>query len=441
MLSRRRAARGPLQSLRLRLTAVCTLLTALVLGAALWAGWSMARRQYRESADALLAGSLSGLLEKLETTGCISDRFLAELETQGQTVACLWDNGRPLQFAGVWQPATPREELARRALEAAGGEGIWYNVVSGRRWQAPLAVQGAAGEAYTGYAARPARPDGVLVLLLQDTAVHRRALTALAGRYLALGLCGVCALALAGWVLAGLAISPTAQSIARQREFVAAASHELRTPLAAVDASLSAARLSPAEGGRFLQAAQRETRRMARLVDDLLLLAGSDAGSWQLRPARLLPEEVCRQAYEQFLPLAAAANRRLALRLPPDPAPEILGDEERLVQLLGVLLANALEYAPPGSAVELALETHGRQAALLVRDHGPGIPDSEKQRVFDRFYRAERSRTSREHFGLGLAVAAELCRLHGGRLAVQDTPGGDGRPCGATFVLELPGAP
>ena len=441
MLSRKKAARGPLQSLRLRLTAVCTLLTALVLGAALWAGWSMARRQYRESADALLAGSLAGLLEKLETTGCISDRFLAELEAQGQTVACLWDNGRPLQFAGVWQPATPRQELARRALEAAGGEGIWYNVVSGRRWQVPLAVRGAAGESYTGYAARPARPDGVLVLLLQDTAVHRRALAALAGRYLGLGLGGVCALALAGWVLAGLAMRPTAEALARQQEFVAAASHELRTPLAAVDASLSAAGLCPDECGRFLQAAQRETRRMARLVDDLLLLAGSDAGAWQMRFARLLPEEVCRRAYEQFLPLAAAADRRLVLRLPPAPAPEILGDEERLVQLLGVLLTNALEYAPPGSAVELALETHGAQAALLVQDHGPGIPDSEKPRVFDRFYRSERSRANRAHFGLGLAVAAELCRLHSGRLSVRDTPGEDAKPCGATFVLELPGAP
>ena len=180
---------------------------------------------------------------------------------------------------------------------------------------------------------------------------------------------------------------------------------------------------------------------MARLVDDLLLLAGSDAGAWQMRFARLLPEEVCRRAYEQFLPLAAAADRRLVLRLPPAPAPEILGDEERLVQLLGVLLTNALEYAPPGSAVELALETHGAQAALLVQDHGPGIPDSEKPRVFDRFYRSERSRANRAHFGLGLAVAAELCRLHSGRLSVRDTPGEDAKPCGATFVLELPGAP
>lgn len=442
---------APLRGLRLRLTAVCTLLTTLVLAAALWAGWWMARGQKLADADALLAGSLAGLLEKLETAGSVSDRFLTELELQNQAMVYLLDNGQPLQFAGAWQTGTPREVLAERALEAAGGEGIRYNVVSGRRLQIMVALQGEGGEEYTGYLARPAAPEGVLVLLLQSTAVHRPALAALARQYLMLGLGGACALALTAWLLAGAAIRPTAHSFARQREFVAAASHELRTPLAAVDASLAAAELTlparPAEAGQLLRTAQRETGRMARLVDDLLLLANSDAAAWQLRPERVGLDEVCRQAYEQFLPLARAAGRRLCLLLEEPEAeasgtaapaaPEVWGDEERLVQLLGVLLANALEYAPPGSTVELALRCRGRSASVLVRDHGPGIPDGEKQRVFERFYRAEQSRTDHAHFGLGLAVAWELARLHGGRLSVRDTLDEEGRTDGATFVLEL----
>ncbi len=113
------------------------------------------------------------------------------------------------------------------------------------------------------------------------------------------------------------------------------------------------------------------------------------------------------------------------------------GDEERLVQLLGVLISNALEYAPPGSAVELILRRRGGRAAVLVRDHGPGVPDADKERIFARFYRAEQSRTDHAHFGLGLAVASELARLHGARLSVRDTLNARGEPDGATFVLEL----
>lgn len=504
---------GGMAGLRMRLTAVCALFTTAVLAAALWAGWAMARQQYLTSADALLAGSLDSLLEKLEAGGPVSDRFLAELELRSRAVVYLLDNGRPLQFAGAWQPATPREALAARALTAAGGEGICWNGTPGRRWQTPLELTGLAGDGYTGYAARPAAPEGVLVLLLQDTTARQAALTELAARYGALGLAGALALGLTAWLLAGAAIRPTARAVARQREFVAAASHELRTPLAAVSASLEAAGLALGAGGggeaggaggspapdrtsaggagaaagnaetagsagaatgnaetaggaetaesaapspapdpaRFLQAAGQETRRMARLVDDLLLLAGSDAAAWQLRPARVSLDEVCRAAYEQFLPLAQAAGRRLTLLLedapagdaapPPAPEawgePEVWGDEERLVQLLGVLLSNALEYAPPGSAVELILRRRGGRAAVLVRDHGPGVPDADKERIFARFYRAEQSRTDHAHFGLGLAVASELARLHGARLSVRDTLNARGEPDGATFVLEL----
>lgn len=194
---------GGMAGLRMRLTAVCALLTTAVLAAALWAGWAMARQQLLASADALLAGSLDRLLEKLEAGGPVSDRFLAELELRSRAVVYLLDNGQPLQFAGAWQPATPREALAAQALEAAGGEGICRNVVPGRRCQTPVALTGPAGDAYTGYAARPAAPEGVLILLLQDTAARQAALAGLAARYGALGLAGALVLGLTAWLLAG----------------------------------------------------------------------------------------------------------------------------------------------------------------------------------------------------------------------------------------------
>lgn len=94
---------------------------------------------------------------------------------------------------------------------------------------------------------------------------------------------------------------------------------------------------------------------------------------------------------------------------------------------------NALGYAPEGSTVTLKLETAGEGCRFLVIDHGPGIDDSEKKRVFDRFYRGSASRSDPDHFGLGLSVALELARVQGGDVTVTDTPGG-----GASFAISMP---
>ena len=97
-----------------------------------------------------------------------------------------------------------------------------------------------------------------------------------------------------------------------------------------------------------------------------------------------------------------------------------------------MLLDNALSYTPEGGRVELLLEKAGERVKLTVRDSGPGVPDSEKQRIFERFYRADSARRDREHFGLGLCVAQEIVELHKGKLWVEDAPGG-----GAAFCMLL----
>lgn len=109
------------------------------------------------------------------------------------------------------------------------------------------------------------------------------------------------------------------------------------------------------------------------------------------------------------------------------------GDRGRLMQVLSVLLSNAADYAPPGSAVTLEARRGKTRALITVSDQGPGVPDREKERIFDRFYRADAARSGKSHFGLGLSVARELAALHGGTLTVRDAPGG-----GAAFTLSLP---
>ena len=113
--------------------------------------------------------------------------------------------------------------------------------------------------------------------------------------------------------------------------------------------------------------------------------------------------------------------------------PAVFGDMERISHILSVFLDNGITYAPRGSSVTLSAVMQKHNLVCAVADHGPGIPGEEKAHVFETFYRADRSRKDKEHFGLGLSVAWELARLLGGRIRLADTPGG-----GCTFLLELP---
>jgi len=119
--------------------------------------------------------------------------------------------------------------------------------------------------------------------------------------------------------------------------------------------------------------------------------------------------------------------------MPEEVIPPVSADADRVKQILSILVDNALRYAPEKSTVHLCMEKQSKGCVMSVVDHGPGIPDSEKKKVFDRFYRGSQSRSDPNHFGLGLAVAQELAAVHGGRLWLTDTPGG-----GATFSVFLP---
>lgn len=109
-----------------------------------------------------------------------------------------------------------------------------------------------------------------------------------------------------------------------------------------------------------------------------------------------------------------------------------LCDKERIEQVLSILLDNAISYTPSEGRISLSLETTSDKYLLQVSDNGIGIPDTEKEAVFDRFYRCDKSHKDKSHFGLGLCIAQEIIYMHKGKLRVEDTPGG-----GATFVVVL----
>jgi two-component system, OmpR family, sensor kinase len=219
------------------------------------------------------------------------------------------------------------------------------------------------------------------------------------------------------------------------RQFVADASHELRTPLTAVRGYAELYRAGGlAEDEALDQAMSRigtESRRMAALVEDLLLLARLDQGR-PLREDEVVLSDLVNDAVADAR--AVEPDRRINGEV--EPGVVVRGDEDRLRQVIGNLMTNVRVHTPPSTPVDVALAARDGVSELRVTDHGPGVDPEHVEHVFDRFYRADTGR-SRDTggAGLGLSIAASVALAHGGTIAYSDTPGG-----GATFTLTLPRA-
>lgn len=231
----------------------------------------------------------------------------------------------------------------------------------------------------------------------------------------------------------------------RMRRFVADASHELRTPLTSIrgfaELHRQGAASDPEAVSRILTRIEGEAQRMGLLVDDLLLLARLD----QQRPLEQRPVDLLTLAADAVAD-AGAIDPERPVRLVTgslgETPPVVTGDEARLRQVLGNLMSNALRYTPAGSPIEVRVGLDGADALLEVSDSGPGLAPEDAERIFERFYRADPSRTRRGAAsgtgapggsGLGLSIVAALVAAHGGRVSVRTAPGQ-----GATFTVRLP---
>jgi two-component system phosphate regulon sensor histidine kinase PhoR len=221
-----------------------------------------------------------------------------------------------------------------------------------------------------------------------------------------------------------------------RRDFVANVSHELRTPLTAIRGYVEAlldAPPEPDQARRFLEIVARHSERMERLVRDLLRLARLDAGQELLERAPASVAGIVAGVERDLEPQLAAKRQRVAVSVAPE-ASTIEVDPAKLHDVLRNLLENASNYAPDGSTIEIDARGHADGTAITVADHGPGIPEADLPRIFERFYRVDRSRTRDPGgTGLGLSIVRHLVELHGGTVSAANRPGG-----GAVITLVLP---
>ena len=223
-----------------------------------------------------------------------------------------------------------------------------------------------------------------------------------------------------------------------RRDFVANVSHELRTPLTAIRGYVEALQdgtVSAEQSKEFLAIIDRQSLRMERLVRDLLRLARLDAGQEALAIDATSVADVVSDVLADLETTLRGRQQEVRVAIDPS-ATTVRADPSKLADALRNLMENASNYSPAGGRIDIATRRDEDMIVLSVSDRGPGIPDSDLTRVFERFYRVDRSRTRDPGgTGLGLSIVKHLVELHGGRVTVSNREGG-----GAVFAVTLPRA-
>ncbi|WP_088894414.1 sensor histidine kinase [Leptolyngbya ohadii] len=257
---------------------------------------------------------------------------------------------------------------------------------------------------------------------------------------------GLIAVAGIGWLLSGLAIAPVKDSYQRLRQFTADASHELRNPIAVIQTNVQVALADPDPSLQQdqLQVIERLTRRLGRLVDDLLFLARQDSGITPLKSDPIDLDYLLKEVIEEQQ--AIATDKKLALSFNPPTNKEgyrMQGDRDQLSRLFTNLIGNAIQYTPANGEVEVMLQRLKPNGILQiqVKDTGIGIPTESLPLLFDRFYRVDPARSSPGNktsgkttgSGLGLAIAKVIVENHHGQIQLESTVNQ-----GTTFTVTLP---
>ncbi len=238
----------------------------------------------------------------------------------------------------------------------------------------------------------------------------------------------------ASYFLAAKTLQPIQEMVDEQNQFISDASHELRTPIATlraeIEGKLLEKRITDPQARAVLKSNLEEVNTLQELSNNLLLLAQSPGILKQHLHEKVSLREVLTKAQKKVAALAKEKKIKVAASIA---EAQIAGNSSGLTEVFVILLDNAIKYSPPKSQIILSNTVTKVKTVITVSDTGSGIPAQDIPYIFNRFYRADKSRSLADGYGLGLAIAQKIITAHGGQIRVKSTS-----PSGSTFVVELP---
>lgn len=384
-----------IRKLRLKIVGISVVTVAVVLVSALVILALSTRSQMVQSSEARLYEALEGKLDKSELPG---------------------SSGLPCFVAEVYSGGTIR--LSGSSYYNLQDEEMVLHIV-----QAALEREDDSG-VLGDYSLRYLRRIGVVSVRIAftDCTMEQATMRSLLLRSGLVALAALAVLAGLSYCLAGLVVGPVKRAWQEQKQFVSDASHELKTPLTVILSSseLAAEEQDVQRTKQYVEGIHAESLRMKALVEDMLTLARTESGTRPETEAVDLSDTVL-ESVLAFEPVAFESGRELVYDIQPELT--VMGSGVQLRRLTDILLDNAVKYAAEGTPVRLLLRQEGRCAALRVENRGETIPAEKLRHIFDRFYRADESRSGGEGFGLGLAIAQSIAQSHGGSIGCASEEG------------------
>ena len=431
------------KKVHLRLTLLCAGITAVImLVMSLCYLYVSEKGLYRNQFQAF-KNDINTISTNLEQQSVISMEWLAKMEAQGNYRFFVLDNGVPFLYNQLSDPEQTEENNillteSRNALNNLSSQDVTVTVSDGINGILSHSeyefISPSTDSRYFCSLIQMGTGNSLLeIVVLSPLQRLEQQIEEQRTRFLLIDIGATILLGIFAWFFTGILLKPIAENQQKQAMFVAAASHELRTPLSVILSAAECCRdAAPERQEGFIRTIYQEGLRVSSLVTDMLTLSQSDSHRFPVRKEPTELDTLLMNSYEAFEPLARKKSIRLSLTLPDGALPLCNVDPERISQVIAILLHNAISYTPNQGRIELSLARHKERFAVSVQDNGIGISDADKKRIFDRFYRVEKSRNRKDHFGLGLSIAHEIVKAHGGSIQVTDAEGG-----GSCFTVIL----
>ncbi len=411
------------KKVHLRLTLLCAGSTAaIMIIMSLCYLYVSEQSLYRNQFQAF-ENDINTITTNLEHQTVISMEWLSKMESQDNYLFFVIDNGIPFLYNQLSDSdeAASKNKLLEEFLDNS------HSKVSVSHY-AYTFTSASTDESYIAGIINMGKESSLEVIILFSLETLKSQIREQRFRFALIDIAAVIMLTAFSWIFTGRLLKPIIENQQKQIQFVAAASHELRTPLAVILSTEECCQSAPPEKlTGFLKTIHNEALHMSALVNDMLTLSGSYSHHFSVNMQPVEMDTLIINAYEAFEPLAKEKSIILSVNLPENTLPTCTADPQRISQVIAILIQNAISYTPENGKIELSLSYKKNHFHISVTDNGIGISDEDKKKIFDRFYRVEKSRSAKEHFGLGLSIAYEIMQAHSGSISVTDADGGGSR--------------